>query len=155
MPDEPLPAAIDRQMLRRVLINLVRNAVQAIRARTGGREGGEGDAAAPRGHVRVSAQADGDGTTLLVEDDGPGIPVDRRGRVFDPYFTTKADGTGLGLAIVKKIVVEHGGTVDVVASERLGGAAFRVHLPCLETRELAAAGEARDRASLGELPASS
>ena len=75
VPDAPLPAAIDRQMLRRVLINLVRNAVQAVRARTGGREGGEGDAAAPRGHVRVSAQADRDGTTLLVEDDGPGIPV--------------------------------------------------------------------------------
>jgi two-component system, NtrC family, nitrogen regulation sensor histidine kinase NtrY len=50
--------------------------------------------------------------------------------VFDPYVTTKSDGTGLGLAIVKKIIVEHGGTVDVGASH-LGGASFRIRLPSL------------------------
>jgi nitrogen fixation/metabolism regulation signal transduction histidine kinase len=147
VPDAELPASIDRQMLRRVLVNLVRNAVQAVR----GREPG---GVAPRGHVRVSAHADGEGTTLLVEDDGPGIPVESRGRVFDPYFTTKADGTGLGLAIVKKIVVEHGGAIDVGESELLGGAMFSVRLPGPKTRELAAAREARDRASLRDVSAS-
>jgi signal transduction histidine kinase len=91
---------------------------------------------------------------LLVEDDGPGIPVERRGRVFDPYFTTKADGTGLGLAIVKKIVVEHGGVIEVGASELLSGARFSVRLPGPKTRELAAAREARDRASLRNVSAS-
>ncbi len=153
VPDQELPASIDRQMLRRVLINLVRNAVQAVRG--GVRASGvAGEAGKPTGRVRVSAQADGDGTTLVVEDDGPGIPLDKRGRVFDPYFTTKADGTGLGLAIVKKVVVEHGGSVEVGASERLGGACFRIHLPGANTRELAAARDARDRASLGDLSAS-
>jgi nitrogen fixation/metabolism regulation signal transduction histidine kinase len=148
VPDETLPASIDKQMLRRVLVNLVRNAVQAVR--------GAGEPGKVHGHVRVSATAgpNGEGTTLVVEDDGPGIPVDKRGRVFDPYFTTKSDGTGLGLAIVKKIVVEHGGAIDVCASERLGGASFNVHLPAPTTRELAALGEARDRASLRDLSTS-
>jgi len=153
VPEEALPASIDRQMLRRVLINLVRNSVQAVRGKEPSGKVTEG-APSLRGRVRVSACAAGDGAMLTVEDDGPGIPVDKRTRVFDPYFTTKADGTGLGLAIVKKIVVEHGGTIDVEASELLGGAAFRVHLPGPTTRELMAAREAKDRASLRDVSAS-
>ncbi len=144
VPVTTLPASIDRQMLRRVLINLVRNGVQALR-------GTPGRPPTKRGHVRVSASVDGDGTALVVEDDGPGIPVERRARVFDPYFTTKADGTGLGLAIVKKIVVEHGGSIDVGESDALGGARFRVRLPGPKTREQAALREARDRASIKDL----
>jgi signal transduction histidine kinase len=135
-------------MLRRVLVNLVRNAIQAIRDSKGGK--GDGPAQA-QGHVVVSARVEGEGAAILVEDDGPGIPVDRRDRIFDPYFTTKTDGTGLGLAIVKKIVVEHGGTVSVESSERLGGALFIVRLPGHKTQALAAAREARDRAGLGSV----
>ena len=55
-----------------------------------------------------------------------------RDSVFDPYVTTKAEGTGLGLAIVKKIVVEHGGTIDV-GSGPLGGARFRIRIPRLRS----------------------
>ncbi len=142
VPSEPLPAAIDRQMLRRVLVNLVRNAVQAIRdART---------TKVPEilGRVVVSARNEGDGAAIEVDDDGPGIAEDALGRVFDPYFTTKVDGTGLGLAIVKKIVVEHGGTIDVGKSAMLGGARFVVHLPGPRTFEITAA---RERASRAEL----
>jgi two-component system, NtrC family, nitrogen regulation sensor histidine kinase NtrY len=140
LPDEPLTAAIDRQMLRRVIVNLVRNAVQAIRdAKTG-----EGVV----GNVVVSAHAEGTGTAIEVEDDGPGIPEDALARVFDPYFTTKADGTGLGLAIVKKIVVEHNGVIDAGESPSLGGARFVVHLPGPETIATTAA---RGRASRAEL----
>ena len=146
LPEAPLPAAIDRQMLRRVLVNLVRNAVQAIRDARGAAATGE-----LLGHVRVSARADDGGTAIEVEDDGPGIPVDRRARVFDPYFTTKVDGTGLGLAIVKKIVVEHGGRIEVASSKDLLGASFVIRLPGPRTLALAAAREARDRASLSDL----
>jgi two-component system nitrogen regulation sensor histidine kinase NtrY len=150
IPEEPLPADIDRQMLRRVLVNLVRNGVQAVRdGRPDAKEPG-----AVKGHVIVSARTDGEGSAILVEDDGPGILPERRGRVFDPYFTTKADGTGLGLAIVKKIVVEHGGVIEARHSDRLGGAQFRVLLPGPKSRELAAAREARDRASLRDVSAS-
>ncbi|HSY22011.1 MAG TPA: ATP-binding protein [Polyangiaceae bacterium] len=124
LPEDPLPVAIDRQMLRRVLVNLVRNAVEAIRvSRPEAREG------VPRGHVIVHARCVNDAASIVVEDDGPGVPAAARERIFDPYFTTKAEGTGLGLAIVKKIVVEHNGAITAETSERLGGAAFVVALP--------------------------
>jgi nitrogen fixation/metabolism regulation signal transduction histidine kinase len=146
LPPEPLPVEIDKQMIRRVFVNLVRNALQAIRDARKAR--GNGESGAPEGRVVVSARTDGDGAALI--DDGPGISADHRERVFDPYFTTKTDGTGLGLAIVKKIVVEHGGTVSVGSSERLGGAMFIVRLPGRKTLALAAAREARDRKNLRE-----
>jgi nitrogen fixation/metabolism regulation signal transduction histidine kinase len=148
LPPEPLPVEIDKQMIRRVFVNLVRNALQAIRDARKTR--GDGESGAPEGRVVVSARTDGDGAALIVEDDGPGISADHRERVFDPYFTTKTDGTGLGLAIVKKIVVEHGGTVSAGSSERLGGAMFIVRLPGRKTLALAAAREARDRKNLRE-----
>ena len=144
VPREPLPAAIDRQMLRRVLVNLVRNAVQAIRDAHEGESADE--AKGVFGHVVVSARREGEGAVIAVEDDGPGVPAESRERVFDPYFTTKKDGTGLGLAIVKKIVVEHGGRIEVTKSEKLGGAGFLVHLPGPRSVTIAAAREARERA---------
>jgi nitrogen fixation/metabolism regulation signal transduction histidine kinase len=118
IPNEPAPARIDRQMLRRVLINLVRNAAQAV------------SAAKRPGHVRVRLAREGDAWTLDVEDDGPGVAPELRHAIFDPYVTTKTDGTGLGLAIVKKIVVEHGGTISADESS-LGGARLRVRIPAL------------------------
>jgi nitrogen fixation/metabolism regulation signal transduction histidine kinase len=142
VPEEPLRAAIDRQMLRRVIVNLVRNAVQAIRDA----RGGKGDGVL--GHVKVSARREADGAAIEVEDDGPGIPPDALAHVFDPYFTTKPDGTGLGLAIVKKIIVEHNGSIDAGKSASLGGARFIVHLPGPLTLAQAAA---RGRISRTEL----
>nr|MCS5565055.1 ATP-binding protein [Methylococcales bacterium] len=70
------------------------------------------------------------GIELRVEDNGPGIPVDRVDRVFDPYVTDKMKGTGLGLAIVKKIIEEHGGII-IVDPDYRAGAAFVVRLPVL------------------------
>ncbi|MBI2391943.1 MAG: HAMP domain-containing protein [Deltaproteobacteria bacterium] len=128
--------AADRQMLRKAIDNLVRNAVQAIRA-------------AGKGHrVRVHAATLADGRVAVdVDDDGPGVPTGDRERVFDPYFTTRTEGTGLGLAIVKKIVVEHGGTIECDASP-LGGARFRIVAPAWETPESRAAIEEAERASV-------
>jgi len=133
VPVEPLRVAIDRQMLRRVLINLVRNAVQAIRdARS------SNVLMQPQpGRVRVSATRDGDGARIEIEDDGPGITEAVQKRIFEPYFTTKTDGTGLGLAIVKKIVVEHGGGIEASRSSQLGGARFVVHLPSIKVLSIA------------------
>ncbi len=122
VPAGPCEALIDRQMLHRVLFNLVRNAAQALLGRP------PGDA-----RVRVRLKRDGDFWNLDVEDNGPGIPLELRETVFDPYVTTKDDGTGLGLSIVKKIVIEHGGTIRAGESE-LGGARLRVRLPVLGTR---------------------
>ncbi|HVH45426.1 MAG TPA: ATP-binding protein [Labilithrix sp.] len=150
VPTETIKVAIDRQMLRRVVVNLVRNAVQAIRdeATRGSRpDVSFGASSDVIGHVVVSASREDDGARIEVEDDGPGIAASMRGRIFDPYFTTKADGTGLGLAIVKKVVVEHGGEIQADRSTRLGGARFVLHLPGMKILAIAAAArEARELA---------
>jgi nitrogen fixation/metabolism regulation signal transduction histidine kinase len=111
----PAPVQIDRQMLRRVLINLVRNAAQAMKG---------------KGRIVVRLHRDGDAFHLDVDDDGPGVPSGMREQIFDPYVTTKTDGAGLGLSIVKKIVIEHHGSI-VATESPLGGARLRVRLPAL------------------------
>jgi nitrogen fixation/metabolism regulation signal transduction histidine kinase len=110
-------AHLDKQMLRRALINLIRNSSQAIR-----------DQSRSEGRVTVSLDRSGDFWVIDVDDDGPGIPAESRERIFDPYVTTKHDGTGLGLAIVKKVVVEHGGVISASTSP-LGGARVRITIP--------------------------
>ncbi len=124
LPDDPTLVSIDRQMLRRVIVNLVRNAVEAIRE---GRPQTNEDR--PNGRVVVRAERGAETAAIIVEDDGPGVAEAARERIFDPYFTSKRQGTGLGLAIVKKIVVEHNGSIAAGRSERLGGAEFVVVLP--------------------------
>jgi signal transduction histidine kinase len=122
--DAPVSALCDRMLLRRVLANLVENAIQA------------GEAAGHRPQVRIAVALEPDGVEgagaarLLVDDNGPGVPPDARERIFDPYVTSKEHGTGLGLAIVRKIVLDHGGDVSVAPEPSpLGGARFVVTLP--------------------------
>ncbi len=95
----PLRCHVDSGKIRQVLWNLLRNAADAAAA--GGR------------HVSVSGSATAREVSISVEDDGPGIPPDHLGRVFDPFYTTKSKGTGLGLATCHAIVSEHGGRIDV------------------------------------------
>jgi len=113
----PADVAVDRQMLRRVLLNLIQNAADALV-----------DAKIPAPRIEVSLSRQGEFFVVDVEDNGPGIPDAMREVVFDPYVTTKHTGTGLGLAIVKKIAIEHGGMVTAEASS-LGGARLRLTLP--------------------------
>ena len=112
--DEPLAVHADPAKLRQVVWNLLRNAADA--AASGGK------------HVRVEARRAGDQATVIVEDDGPGIPPDRVSRIFDPFFTTKQKGTGLGLATCHAIVAEHGGQIDL-ASEVGKGTKMVVRIP--------------------------
>jgi nitrogen fixation/metabolism regulation signal transduction histidine kinase len=112
----PVPVGLDRALMRRVLANLVQNAIEAAKP--------------ARARVHVAVAREGGRAVLSVADEGPGIAPEARDRVFDPYFTTKQEGTGLGLAIVKKIVLQHGG--DISVGERPGGGArFSVVLPGL------------------------
>jgi len=102
----------DRDMLRRALLNLLLNAVDAM----------------PTGGTLWLATCDtGDGVDLEVADSGPGIESEPA-KIFEPFFTTKSDGTGLGLAIVQRIADAHGGEVTA-ANCSVGGAAFTIHLP--------------------------
>jgi hypothetical protein len=112
-PGEPL-AAFDAGQIEQVLINLVRNAAEAM-----GESGG-------RVHVTTVAR---DGAAVIsIADDGPGIPGDTHERIFEPFFTTKKGGTGLGLAVCRQIIAEHGGEMRV-ESNHGAGTTFDVVLP--------------------------
>jgi len=98
--------AIDREALKRALVNLLDNAVAAA---TGINLNGE----RPRVSVTTAIETASGTVTLEVADNGPGIDARLRARVFEPYFSTKKGGTGLGLAIVATIVTDHHGFVRV------------------------------------------
>jgi signal transduction histidine kinase len=79
------------------------------------------------GRVWVEAYREGALSILVVRDEGPGIPVELRSRIFEALFTTKAKGNGLGLALCRRIAEAHSGTVSLEPSER--GATFRITIP--------------------------
>jgi len=120
-----MPAAFDREMIHRVLGNIIKNAAQALRDARGSRAD---DALQAWGTIRVTARSEDGAHVIDIDDDGPGIPPEVRTTLFDPYVTTKRDGTGLGLTIVKKIVVDHGGSIDV-RDAPTGGARIHIRLP--------------------------
>jgi signal transduction histidine kinase len=114
MADGEPKVRADASQLRRALLNLLRNSIQAT----------------PRGgHVRLSCAAGpGERVLLMVEDNGAGIPADRLPHLFTPFYTTKEKGTGLGLAFVREIVRDSGGEVRV-DSEPGRGSTFVIELP--------------------------
>ncbi|RKH55550.1 ATP-binding protein [Corallococcus aberystwythensis] len=107
-------ARADRDQLTQVLVNLVKNAEEAMTGRGGA--------------LRVRVKGTDADAIVEVEDEGPGIPLEHRARIFEPYFTTKDGGTGLGLAIAARILQEHGGRLEV-GGEPGQGARFSVVLP--------------------------
>lgn len=116
-PDLPVVAG-DSALLRQVLINLIKNAQEAV---------GEGTPA----RIRIHTQGHSDYVDLCVEDNGPGFIDELKGRMFEPYATTKSKGTGLGLPVVKKIIEEHHGSITVSNLEQ-GGAQVCIRLPALK-----------------------
>jgi two-component system nitrogen regulation sensor histidine kinase NtrY len=112
-PDGLPPLVCDRRQLGQALTNLVKNAVEAIEARTG-----EGETDVP-GEISMEVREAADAQLIIeITDNGIGLPAERE-RIVEPYMTTRARGTGLGLAIVKKIVEEHFGTMAF--ADRDGG----------------------------------
>ncbi len=109
-----LPAiAADPRQLRQALLNLVRNACDAM-------PGG--------GTLAVAAREGPEGVEIAVADTGPGIPAEDLPRIFEPFFTTKAEGTGLGLAIARQVALAHGG--DIACRSAPGaGTTFALSLP--------------------------
>jgi signal transduction histidine kinase len=110
---EDRPVTADRDMLRRAVLNLLLNAL---------------DAMPDGGLLRVRASAGPEGLQLAVADTGPGLSDDARRRAFEPFFTTKPGGTGLGLAIVCRIAEVHGGEVTA-ANGPDRGATFTLRIP--------------------------
>jgi nitrogen fixation/metabolism regulation signal transduction histidine kinase len=104
-----LEIAADIDLLDQALINLVRNAMEALRDTQGGRIGLQ------------AAQESGGRVVLSVIDNGPGVPPDQREKVFVPFFTTKRQGSGIGLSLVRQIAAVHNGNVAI--SDTPGGGA--------------------------------
>ena len=107
----------DRAQLRRALLNLAKNAVQAATAaeKTG------------KDAVRLSADKTDDTVALSVWNRGKEIAPETSGKLFEPFYTTREKGTGLGLAFVREIVIDHGGTVDLASAD--GETTFTIKLP--------------------------
>ncbi|MEM9387002.1 MAG: ATP-binding protein [Pseudomonadota bacterium] len=109
-PSAGVRVQADRAQLEQVLINLVRNALDAL---------GE----TPEAKIRLSASLSREGrVNIEVADNGPGVPEDLRERVFVPYYTTRAQGTGVGLALTRQVMLAHGGAVDIGKAADFGGA---------------------------------
>ena len=110
------PVRVDPEQIRRVMINLVDNALEAMER---------------RGHVVIETRYDAERhlACVIVADDGPGVPPEDRDKLFMPYYSTKRRGSGLGLAIVRRIVAEHDGRIEV-SDNTPRGARFTIELPC-------------------------
>jgi nitrogen fixation/metabolism regulation signal transduction histidine kinase len=106
----------DERMLRQAILNLMRNAAEAI----------EDEQASRRVTVRGSRELEW--AKIEIEDTGAGIPQKDLQRIFIPFFTTKAKGHGVGLALAHRVITEHGGTLSA-ANATTGGALFTIHLP--------------------------
>ena len=114
-PGVPL-VRLDPEQIRRVMINLMDNAIEAMER---------------RGQIVVETQLDAVNSVVrvFVADNGPGIPAGERDKLFLPYYSTKRRGSGLGLAIVRRIIAEHGGSIDV-GDNTPRGTRFTIELPC-------------------------
>ena len=118
IPDPVLPSfPFDSEGLRKVFMNLLTNAAEALEGREDGAVGVRAELLAPAGRVRVT-----------VADNGPGFSQEERARMFEPYYSRKKSGTGLGLTIVRAIVTDHKGAVRVEAAHPKGSV-FVVELP--------------------------
>jgi PAS domain S-box-containing protein len=113
LPSADLKLDLDPARMEQVLLNLLRNAVEAV-------------ASAGGGNVTLRARRQPRFEIIEVEDDGPGLS-DPEAPIFDPFFSTKPQGTGLGLAIAHRVITDHDGTIDV--SSQTGKTIFRITLP--------------------------
>ncbi|MDH4247272.1 MAG: PAS domain S-box protein [Deltaproteobacteria bacterium] len=114
--------ALDEERFRRVLINIIENAVQSIQMRIEEEPDGEQ-------HIAIHTQRNGSTLSLRVEDTGGGIKPEVAGKIFEPLFSTKSFGVGLGLSIVKKIVEDHQGRITLSNRPQGLGAVAEVILP--------------------------
>ncbi len=125
LPDAPVMAECDGRQVSQALINLIKNAVEAVGTRVA--EDGEG---AQQGRISVAmTAAPGEHLEIVITDNGCGLPKDDRHRLTEPYMTTRTKGTGLGLAIVKKIMEDHGGALVLGDAPDHRGAMVRMVFP--------------------------
>ena len=113
-PKHPVTVRCDARLVGQALINIVKNAIESIQART------TEQAAGPPGRIYVVVAEETGQVSVIIEDNGKGLPQHGRERLTEPYVTTRAKGTGLGLAIVKKIMEDHEGQLVLDDAEPEG-----------------------------------
>ena len=113
LPDHPVLAKVDADLLKQALLNVVLNGAQAM---------------AEGGKLKVRLAEDGRMALLSIHDEGSGIPPEVRDKIFDLYFTTKKDGSGIGLAMTYRIVELHNGSIEV-ESDATHGTTFILRFP--------------------------
>jgi C4-dicarboxylate-specific signal transduction histidine kinase len=126
LPQREIPVNVDLVQIEQVLLNLVRNALDAL-----------AEVPPEQRSLRIRTRVEGDSALVEVLDSGPGIPPQEMPHLFDPFFTTKETGMGMGLPISQTILENHSGRIRAESPPE-GGALFAVRLP------LAASGEASD-----------
>jgi signal transduction histidine kinase len=114
--DEILPVFVDIDQVKQAIVNLLKNATEAL---------------SPQGGVLgVTIRRDLNSAVLEIEDNGPGIPAELKNKLFQTFFTTKAKGTGLGLALTQKLILDQRG--DIRCQNKLsGGTIFTIRFPLL------------------------
>jgi PAS domain S-box-containing protein len=113
--DLPLCQA-DPNLIEQVILNLINNATEAMQDMKKGKK------------IEITSSIEKNCILITVSDSGPGVPLDMKDQLFDPFYSTKKDGTGIGLSISNRIVTDHGGSMDISKS-RWGGAEFKIELP--------------------------
>jgi PAS domain S-box-containing protein len=106
----------DAQLIEQMMINLINNAANVLKAVQGERR------------IRISTRMNDGYVLIQVEDSGPGVPVEMRERVFEPFFTTRSQGMGIGLGICNRIIADHKGDIYISTSS-MGGAQFNILIP--------------------------
>jgi two-component system nitrogen regulation sensor histidine kinase NtrY len=124
----PLEMVYDNRMLSQGLINVIKNAAEAIEAYPGEED--------YKGKIIVRVEREANNAVIDVIDNGKGLPETNRQRLLEPYMTTREKGTGLGLAIVRKIAEDHGGAIELMDAPQVAegghGAMMRFTLPIVE-----------------------
>ena len=139
LPDDPLTMECDSRQLGQCLTNLLKNAAEAI----------EGREEVPRvepnlGKITVTVRREEGERIIEISDNGPGLPMENRDRLAEPYVTTRERGTGLGLAIVSKIMEDHDGEFELLDAP-VGGALARLRFPYAAQEKHFVKGEAKER----------
>ena len=151
LPSKPLVANVDADLLKQAMLNVIQNGAQAMP------DGGklvvileeERDAAVPGDRARQQATKS---AVLRISDEGPGIPEEIRGKIFDLYFTTKSGGSGIGLSMTYRILQLHHGSIEVQSNVNCG-TEFLLRIPLAATdwgrRHLQSAGVENEKGLLG------
>jgi Signal transduction histidine kinase len=113
---------LDANFLKQALLNIVKNAIDAMKN-------------SEHKELSISTKLSGNFVTVAISDTGSGIPHEKVGKIFEPYFTTKDTGTGLGLTVVYKVIKEHRGDITVSSREGLG-TTFTIQLPVPSSERL-------------------